>query len=99
VGVLFPGDLDPWKHHVVLNPDVKLRETASANGKVLAILAYNIVEVLDRKPEWTQVKTESGQVGYVQAGYTYSPAAYRACFAKNATGEWKLQSLASGPNR
>jgi len=99
VAALFPSDLDPWKYHVVLNPDLKLRATASANGKVLAILAYNIVEVMDRKPEWTQVKTESGLVGYVPAGYTYSPAAYRACFAKNATGEWKLQSLASGPNR
>lgn len=99
VGVLFPSDLDAWKHHVVLNPDVKLRETAAANGKVLANLAYNIVEVLDRQPDWTKVKTESGLVGYVPAGYTYSPAAYRACFAKNEAGEWKMQSLASGPNR
>lgn len=98
VSALFPSDLDVWKHHVVLNPDVKLRETASANGKVLANLAYNIVEVLDRKPDWTKVKTESGLVGYVPAGYTYSPAAYRACFAKNAAGEWKLQSFLSGPN-
>lgn len=99
VGVLFPIELDAWKHHVVLNPDVKLRETAAANGKVLANLAYNIVEVSDRTAEWTKVKTESGLVGYVPAGYTYSPAAYRACFAKNAAGEWKIQSLASGPNR
>jgi hypothetical protein len=98
VGVLFPAELDAWKHHVVLNPDVKLRETAAANGKVLANLKYNIVEVLDRKPDWTKVKTESGLVGFVPAGYTYSPAAYRACFAKNASGEWKIQSLASGPN-
>jgi hypothetical protein len=96
VAALFPRDLDPWKYHVVLNPDVKLRETASANGKVLAILAYNIVEVLERTAEWTKVKTESGLVGYVAAGYTYSPAAYRTCFAKSAAGEWKLQSMVSG---
>ncbi len=99
VAELFPADLDPWKYHVVLNPDVKLRATASAKGRVLANLAYDIVEVLERTAEWTKVKTESGLVGYVPAGYTYSPAAYRACFSKNPAGEWKLQSLVSGPNR
>jgi hypothetical protein len=75
---------------------VTLREPPSGNGNVLAILASNIVELMDRQPDWTQVKTESGLVGYVPAGYTYSPAAYRACFSKDAAGEWKLQSLVSG---
>lgn len=95
VGVQFPSDLDPSKHQVVLNPDVKLRETPDANGRVLAILAYNIVEVLERDP-WMKIRTETGLTGYVQAAYVYSPAAYRACFAKNAEGTWQLQSLAAG---
>ncbi|MEI9813345.1 MAG: hypothetical protein WDO18_12180 [Acidobacteriota bacterium] len=63
---------------------------------MLATLSYNIVEVLDRTPDWTKIRTESGLVGFVPIAYLYSPAAYRACFAKNAAGEWKLQSMSAG---
>ena len=96
VSVQFPPDLDRGKHHVVLNPDVRLRATASPTGRVLATLAYDIVVVLERGPEWTKVKTASGVEGYVPIAYLYSPAGYRACFSKNAEGAWKIQSLAVG---
>ena len=94
VGVQFPADLDRTKHQVVLNPDVRLRATQSTTGRVVATLAYDIVEVLERGPEWTKVRTVAGAEGYVPIAYLYSPAGYRACFAKNAEGAWQIQSLA-----
>jgi hypothetical protein len=95
VGVQFPKDLDRSKHHVVLNPDVRLRATASATGQVVATLAYEIVEVLERAPEWTKVRTVAGAVGYIPIAYLYSPAGYSACFSKIPDGgTWQIQSLA-----
>lgn len=94
VSVQFPPDLDRTKHQVILNPDVKLRATPSATGSVVATLAYEIVEVLERE-EWTKVRTVAGKEGYVPIAYLYSPGGYRACFAKNAEGAWLLQSLAA----
>lgn len=95
VGVQFPADLDPSKYQAVLNPDAKLRETASTSGRVLATLSYNIVEVLERDV-WMKVRTESGLTGYIQAAYIYSPTAYRMCVAKNAAGMWQIASFKPG---
>jgi hypothetical protein len=77
-----------------LNFDVRLRETQSNSGKAIATLAYDIVEVLERGPEWTKVRTVAGAEGYVPIAYLYSPAAYKACFAKTPGGTWQIQSLA-----
>lgn len=94
VSVQFPKDLDRSKHQVVLNPDVKMRAGKSATAPLVATLAYDVVEVLERGPEWTKVRTIAGAEGYVQLAYLYSPAGYRACFKKNAEGTWQMQSLA-----
>jgi hypothetical protein len=94
VSVLFPKDLDRSKHQVILNFDTRLRATPSASGKVVATLAYDVVEVLERGPEWTKVRTVAGAEGYVQIAYLYSPAGYRACFSKSPEGTWQMQSLA-----
>lgn len=94
VGTLFPKDLDRSKHQVALNFDVKLRATKSTTGAVVATLAYDVVEVLERGPEWTKVRTIAGAEGYVPIAYLYSPAGYRACFSKSAEGAWQIQSLA-----
>jgi hypothetical protein len=93
VSAQFPLDLDRSKHQVVLNPNVKLRETNSATSKVVATVSYEIVQVLERG-EWTKVRTQAGVEGYIQIAYLYSPAGYRACFGKNADGAWQMRSLA-----
>ena len=95
VGVQFPADLDPSKHQVVLNPNLKVREDKSAKSKVVATISYEIVQVLERSAEWTKVRLQSGVEGYIQIAYLYSPAGYRACFSKDAEGLWHLQSLAA----
>jgi hypothetical protein len=94
VSVDFPQGLDRSKHQVVLNPDVKMRASQSTTAPVVATLAYDIVEVLERGQEWTKVRTIAGAEGYVPIAYLYSPAGYRACFSKSEEGTWQLQSLA-----
>ncbi|MEO8096369.1 MAG: SH3 domain-containing protein [Acidobacteriota bacterium] len=95
VGVMFPPDLDASKHQVILNPNISLRAEASANSRALATVSYEIVEVLERG-EWTKIKTQAGVTGFIPIAYLYSPAGYRACFAKNPAGDWRIQSLAAG---
>ena len=94
VSVRFPKDLDRSKYQVVLNPDVKMRAAKATTAPVVGTLAYDVVEVLERGPEWTKVRTIAGAEGFVQIAYLYSPAGYRACFKKNAEGTWQMQSLA-----
>ncbi len=94
VSVQFPKDLDRSKHQVILNFDTRLRDSKATTGKVVATLAYDVVEVLERGPEWTKVRTIAGAEGYVQTPYLYSPSGYAACFSKNAEGAWQIQSLA-----
>ncbi len=79
---------------MVLNPDVKMRAAKATTAPLVATLAYDVVEVLERGPEWTKVRTIAGAEGYVQIAYLYSPAGYRVCFKKNAEGTWQMQSLA-----
>jgi hypothetical protein len=95
IPVQFPSDIGRFDHQVALNFDTKLREAPSNSAKVIATLPYSIVQILERA-EWTKVRTESGREGYVEVAYLYSPAAYRMCLAKNASGEWKIQSLVPG---
>lgn len=94
VSAQFPSDLDRSKHQVVLNPNVKVHEANTTTSKVVATLSYEIVQVLERGPEWTKVRTQAGIDGYIPIAYLYSPAGYRACLGKNAEGMWQVQSLA-----
>jgi hypothetical protein len=95
VSVQFPADLDRSKHQVVLNPNLKVYAANATSSKVVATVSYEIVQVLERGPEWTKVRLQSGVEGYIQIAYLYSPAGYRACFSKSPEGAWHLQSLAA----
>jgi len=100
----FPEDLDSFSQGVVLGANVSLRETPSADGKIVARLSYNIVTAdyensiktgdLD-KLVWVKVTTLGGLAGFVSADNFRSPMDYRAGFSKKF-GKWKLVLFISG---
>ena len=100
----FPEDLDSFSQGVVLGANVNLRETPSADGKIVARLSYNIVTAdyensiktgeLERLV-WVKVTTLGGLAGFVSADSFRSPMDYRAGFSKKA-GKWKLDLFISG---
>jgi hypothetical protein len=92
----FPPEIDAFSHHVVVGQGVRLRSAALPDAPVVARLSYDIVETLERTADWSRVKTHDGITGFISTAYLYSPIGYRACFMKDAAGNWHMVSLVAG---
>ena len=92
----FPDDLDPFDYAAITGKGVWLRAEPSVTSRGVRTMDYEIVEVDDQGDEWWQVKTLSGESGFVSAKFIASPIGYRAIFNKNRRGEWKLSALLAG---
>lgn len=104
----FPGDeYDSYSYAAVTAKKVNVRETASQKGKVIAVLDYEVVKIIEVTPEkkkvkvggksgsWVKVETSSGKKGYIFDYYLHSPIGYRAIF-KKYPDTWKLTHFISG---
>lgn len=104
----FPGDeYDSYSFAAVTAKKVNVRETASQKGKVVAVLDYEIVKLIEVAPEmkkvrvsgksgsWVRVETSSGIKGYIFDYYLHSPIRYRAIF-KKYPDTWKLTHFLTG---
>jgi len=96
----FPRELEPADHLVVLRDALPLRATPDRNGKVLAMLAFDIVKRVEAAKvheafDWILVETSEGTQGYVQASNLRSPLMPRAQFGKR-DGRWLLVVLDRG---
>jgi uncharacterized protein YgiM (DUF1202 family) len=101
----FPQDLDSFMHEVIFGSNVNLRESPSADSRVVAQLSYNVVTV-ESDPDteagkiretrgWSKVKTLGGQEGWVKNELVRSPIDYRAGFEKKR-GAWKMVAFIAG---
>lgn len=96
----FPRELDPADHLVVLRDALALRATPDRDGKVVAMLAFDIVKRVEAAKlqsgfDWILVETSNGTRGYVQASNVKSPLMPRAQFGKRE-GQWCLVVLDRG---
>lgn len=104
----FPGDeYDSYSFAAVTAKKVNVRETSSQKGKVVAVLDYEIVKIIEVTPEkkkvrvsgkpgsWVKVETSSGIKGYIFDYYLHSPIGYRAIFKKYPE-TWKLTHFLTG---
>jgi hypothetical protein len=96
----FPRELDPEAHLVVLRDALPLRATPDRDGKVVAMLAFDIVRKVEMGTrrgafDWVQVETLAGQRGYVQSSNVRSPMMARGQFGYKA-GQWVLVVLDRG---
>lgn len=107
--VNFPvEDYDSYTYAAVTGKNVNVRKNPDINSPVVDTISYEIVKVLnnpsyDVKKEiiasktgvWVNVKTSSGNEGYVFSYYLHSPIGYRAVFEKEK-GKWMLRLFISG---
>ena len=100
----FPEDLDSFENVVVTNPAAVLREKPNANARVIRKLDYDILEIVNSSGkmqheagpnDWDEVKTATGQRGFVPSADVRSPVEYRAIFEKRK-GKWVIQTLIAG---
>lgn len=100
----FPEDLDSFEYVVVTNPSAVLREKPDASARVIRRLDYDILEVVKSSGkmqheagpnDWDEVKTATGQRGFVPSADVRSPVEYRAIFEVRK-GKWVIQTLIAG---
>lgn len=94
----YPDAQDAFTTMAIIADDVPLRDTADANGRVLAHLSRDIVERVGQPAEdaaWTKVKTANDDIGFVESKFVRSPIDYRAGFLKTKD-EWRMNALVAG---
>ncbi len=99
----FPDDMDLFKHGVILDKQVFLKDLASLQSDSLRELSHDVVRVLDWRPvkdpvsdslAWIKIATlDDGSEGYVRQDQIRGPADYHACFVQRRDRGWKLHSL------
>lgn len=105
----WPEDLDGFDYMVIFGNNVNLRETASADAKIVDQLSYNVVktnteESTKRKTgrgeddweyDWMKIETLGGKKGFVKADFVRSSIDYRAGFNRKR-GVWKMMYFIAG---
>ena len=95
----WPKNYEAFDYVAVTGKNVKVREKASIDGKVLEYLSYEVVkkdpDAENSAGEWIKVTTSSGKTGYVSEKFVRSPIDYRACF-KKVKGQWRMTVFVAG---
>lgn len=94
----WPEKLSGLDYAVATGAAVPLRGQASASGKVLATLSWDIVELLPNNQPgapWLKVRTPAKQVGWISRSQIYSPGWRRAAFQR-INGRWTMTVYVQG---
>lgn len=92
----FPPTLDAFANAAVIRPKVVLRKSPAATAPAVATLDYDIVQLVGQpRKGWVEVRTDAGQMGWVQQSEIRSPVNYRAFFEKKS-GQWKITAFIAG---
>lgn len=86
---------DPYLAMIVRGVGVPLRNTPAADGRILARLSWDVVEVQESPGAFTQVRTTDGTTGYIESSRLRSLIDYRL-IADRRDGEWKIVALLAG---
>lgn len=80
-------------------PGIPVHAAPRANAHVVETLGVHFVRLLGFEgpdsdtpgvTQWAKVATPSGRTGFVAPNSLLTPTAERLCYAKNATGEWRI---------
>lgn len=91
----WPDSHDAFQFLAVTGENIPLRDSPDANARAIATLSHDIVERVEDKKPWLQIKTADGHTGWVEASAVRSPVGYRAGFLK-MNGSWKMNALVAG---
>lgn len=92
-----PNGADPFTAAVVTGNGVNLRRQSVPDAPVLAKLSWEVVERLtENEPAgWDQVRTATGQTGFIRTEFLRAATDYRAGFARRE-GRWQLVYFVAG---
>lgn len=92
----FPGNLSPRRYQVMVRDQVPLRETPDRDGRQIAALGFDVVEVIgEARDEWLPIRAGSRR-GYVPRNTVRSSITARAQFALEDQG-WRIVALEVPP--
>ena len=83
-------------------PNVEVRSGPQANAAVVERLGIHFVWVLtdaaapQQNQDFLRIVTPAGKVGYVKAEEINPIGSDQLCFAKDASGAWKIGGLVGG---
>ena len=97
---------DPYMQGVIIGENVRLREQAGSNSKIIGALSWDLVEFVEQDDfveetingethPWKKVKTSKGEIGYVYEKYVRSPIDFRAGFSKYEDN-WMMDLFIAG---
>lgn len=92
----FPKNLSPLRYEVMVRDQVPLRETPDRDGRQIAALSFDVVEVIGDEPgEWVHIRVGTRR-GYVPRNTVRSSITPRAQFALEDQG-WRIVALEVPP--
>lgn len=96
--ITLPADLDPTIAYFVTGENVSLRQGASSDMPVLALISHEVVLIPQFQPDadYQRVLLTDGTPGFMHRDFLWSMTGYRAALVKSGTGEWQLCSFVTG---
>lgn len=92
----FPNNLSPRRYQVMVRDQVPLRETPDRDGRQIAVLSFDVVEVIGEEPgEWMHIRFGNRR-GFVPRNTIRSSITARAQFALEDQG-WRIVALEVPP--
>lgn len=86
---------DVYTDAIVIGKNVSLRGGPTVDSPILNQLSFVLVSIIQDQGEWTQVKTDTGQIGFISTAYLRRPIDYRAGFIQTSEG-WLMDFFAAG---
>lgn len=91
---------DPYEEVMVLSGDVPIYESTKPGAAIIDRSSFGILklnrDVHEVENGWTGVLTPAGKAGFIQEALVRNGVDYRACFAKNAGGQYKMNMFIAG---
>jgi len=101
----WPAGVDGFLNNAIIARDVNLREAPDTTSRVITLLSYDVVKVIDYKAgngnamgsiDWCLAETLDGRnSGYLNCKYLRSPIDYRI-FITRRENKWSIRAFIAG---
>ncbi len=96
--ITLPADLDPTIAYFVTGENVTLRQGASSDAPILALISHEVVLIpqFQEGVDYQRILLTDGTPGFMHRDFLWSMTGYRAALVKSETGTWQLCSFVTG---
>ena len=96
--ITLPADLDPTIAYFVTGENVTLRQGASSDARIIALISHEVVLIpqFQEGVDYQRILLTDGTPGFMHRDFLWSMTGYRAALAKSETGAWQLCTFVTG---